>query len=342
MVATHSLNSDTRMMRAMTLSEPGSPLVLTDLPIPVPGPLDICVKVLACGVCRTDLHIVDGDLATRPPGLIPGHEVVGRVVAVGSEAHRFNMGDRVGIPWLGGTCGLCPYCAGGKENLCDQPVFTGYDRPGGFADYTLADERYCFALPDHYDDAHAAPLLCAGLIGYRAYRLAGVSGHAHVGLYGFGAAAHIICQIAVAQGQQVYAFVRPGDQSSQRFAMQLGACWVGASNTRPEVPLDAAIIFAPVGSLVPAALRAVRKGGVVVCAGIHMSDIPAFEYALLWGERSVRSVANLTREDGNSFFAMVERYPVATHVQSFSLTAANQAMAALRSGSIDGAAVLIP
>lgn len=329
-------------MRAMSLSEAGSPLVLAELPIPAPGPHDVCVKVLACGVCRTDLHIVDGDLATRPPGLIPGHEVVGRVVAVGSEAHHFKLGDRVGIPWLGGTCGQCPYCIDGKENLCDRPAFTGYDRPGGFADYTLADERYCLALPARYDDAHAAPLLCAGLIGYRAYRLSGVSGHERLGLYGFGAAAHIICQIAVAQGQRVYAFVRPGDQTSQLFAMQLGACWAGPSDTRPNDLLDAALIFAPVGSLVPAALRAVRKGGAVVCAGIHMSDIPAFEYALLWGERSVRSVANLTREDGNAFFALVERHAVTTHVQTFDLTDVNQAMDALRRGAIDGAAVLIP
>lgn len=326
----------------MTLSAPGLPLVMADLPMPVPGEHDLQIKVLACGVCRTDLHILDGDLPPRRAGLVPGHEVVGRVVAAGRLANRFQLGDRVGVPWLGGTCGHCLYCAGQRENLCDTPVFTGYDRNGGFAQYAVADARYCFALPDRYDDMHAAPLLCAGLIGYRAYRLSGVSGAMRLGLYGFGAAAHIICQIAVAQGQQVYAFVRPGDQQSQRFALQLGACWAGTSDTRPAQELDAALIFAPVGSLVPAALRATRKGGVVVCAGIHMSDIPSFEYALLWGERSVRSVANLTREDGDAFFSLIARHPVTTHVQPFALAQANEAIAALRSGAVDGAAVLLP
>ncbi len=329
-------------MLAMTLSGPGQPLVLADLLLPAPGGHDLRIKVLACGVCRTDLHIMDGDLPPRKPGGVPGHEVVGRVLAMGCLATRFQVGDRVGVPWLGGTCGHCAYCTSQRENLCDTPVFTGYDRHGGFAEYALADERFCFALPERYDDVHAAPLLCAGLIGYRAYRLAGVSGPMRLGLYGFGAAAHIICQIAVAQGQQVYAFVRPGDQQSQRFALQLGACWAGSSDARPAAELDAALIFAPVGSLVPAALRATRKGGVVVCAGIHMSDIPSFEYALLWGERSVRSVANLTREDGEAFFALIDRYPVTTHVQTFALAQANQAVAALRAGAIDGAAVLVP
>ncbi|WP_349678398.1 alcohol dehydrogenase catalytic domain-containing protein [Polaromonas sp. UBA4122] len=257
------------------------------------------------------------------------------MVAAGRLATRFQMGDRVGIPWLGGTCGHCTYCTGCRENLCDTPVFTGYDRNGGFAEYSVADERFCFFLPDRYDDMHAAPLLCAGLIGYRAYRLSGVFGSMRLGLYGFGAAAHIICQIAVAQGQQVYAFVRPGDQRSQRFALQLGACWAGTSDTLPSAELDAALIFARVGSLVPVVLRATRKGGVVVCAGIHMSDIPSFEYALLWGERSVRSVANLTWEDGDAFFATVERYSVTTHVQPFALAQANEAIAALRSGVIE-------
>lgn len=329
-------------MLAMTLSAPGLPLVMADLPMPVPGEYDLQIRVLACGVCRTDLHILDGDLPPRLAGLVPGHEVVGRVVAAGRLATRFQLGDRVGVPWLGGTCGHCPYCAGQRENLCDTPVFTGYDRNGGFAQYAVADARYCFALPERYDDMHAAPLLCAGLIGYRAYRLSGVSGAMRLGLYGFGAAAHIICQIAVAQGQQVYAFVRPGDQQSQRFALQLGACWAGTSDTRPAQELDAALIFAPVGSLVPAALRATRKGGVVVCAGIHMSDIPSFEYALLWGERSVRSVANLTREDGDAFFSLIARHPVTTYVQPFALAQANDAIAALRSGAVDGAAVLLP
>ena len=326
----------------MTLSSPGCPLVPADLPVPEPAPHELCIKVLACGVCRTDLHIVDGDLRSRSPGLVPGHEVVGRVVAMGNLATRFKKGDRVGVPWLGGTCGHCAYCTGGKENLCDQPLFTGYDRPGGFAEYTVADERFCFSLPDSYDDIHVAPLLCAGLIGYRAYRLSGVSGAMRIGLYGFGAAAHIICQVAVAQGQQVYAFVRPGDRRGQLFALQLGACWAGTSDIQPEEPLDAAFIFAPVGSLVPAALRATRKGGVVVCAGIHMSDIPSFEYALLWGERSVRSVANLTRDDGEAFFSLLERCPVTTHVQPFALAQANEAMAAVRSGAVKGAAVLVP
>lgn len=329
-------------MLAMTLCGPGRPLVMADLAMPEPGEHDIVVKVLACGVCRTDLHIVDGDLPPKHPGIVPGHEVVGRVIAAGRLATRYQIGARVGVPWLGGTCGHCAYCAGRRENLCDTPVFTGYDRNGGFAQYTVADARFCFALPDRYDDVHAAPLLCAGLIGYRAYRLSGVSGTMRLGLYGFGAAAHIICQIAVALGQQVYAFVRPGDQRSQHFALQLGACWAGTSDTRPDAELDAALIFAPVGSLVPAALRATRKGGVVVCAGIHMSDIPSFEYALLWGERSVRSVANLTREDGDAFFSLIERHPVTTHVQVFALAQANEAIAALRSSAIDGAAVLVP
>lgn len=330
------------MMRAMTLSAPGRPLVMAELPMPQPLANDIVLQVLACGVCRTDLHIVDGDLPARHAGIVPGHEVVGRVVAAGALASRFPIGSRVGVPWLGGTCGHCTYCATGRENLCDTPVFTGYDRNGGFAQYAVADARFCFALPERYDDLHAAPLLCAGLIGYRAYRLSGISDGMRLGLYGFGAAAHIICQIAVAQGQQVYAFVRPGDQQSQRFALQLGAHWAGSSDNRPDVELDAALIFAPVGSLVPAALRATRKGGVVVCAGIHMSDIPSFAYALLWGERSVRSVANLTRQDGDAFFSLIQRYPVATHVQPFALAQANEAIAALRAGAIDGAAVLVP
>jgi alcohol dehydrogenase, propanol-preferring len=267
---------------------------------------------------------------------------VGRVVAAGRLATRFAPGARIGVPWLGGACGHCAYCAAQRENLCDTPVFTGYDRDGGFAQYAVADERFCFALPERYDDMHAAPLLCAGLIGYRAYRLSGVSGPMRLGLYGFGAAAHIICQIAVAQGSRVYAFVRPGDEQSQRFARQLGAVWAGASDALPPAELDAALIFAPLGALVPAALRATRKGGVVVCAGIHMSDIPAFPYSLLWGERTLRSVANLTREDGEAFFACIARYPVKTHVQAYPLAQANEAIAALRAGGIDGAAVLVP
>ncbi len=329
-------------MRAMTLPAPGQPLMLAELPMPQPQPHEVLLQVLACGVCRTDLHIVDGDLPARQAGLVPGHAVVGRVLARGALVRDFELGSRLGVPWLGGACGHCAYCVDGRENLCDTPVFTGYDRHGGFAEFAVADARFCFALPACYDDLHAAPLLCAGLIGYRAYHLSGVSGGMRLGLYGFGAAAHIICQVAVAQGQQVYAFTRPGDVQSQRFALQLGACWAGAPDLRPDVALDAALIFAPVGALVPAALRAVRKGGVVVCAGIHMSDIPAFPYALLWGERSLRSVANLSRADGEAFFALVARHPVSTHVTPYPLAQANQAIAALRAGVIDGAAVLVP
>lgn len=329
-------------MLAMRVAAVGQPLVAAEVPIPQPAAHEVLLQVLACGVCRTDLHIIDGDLPPRHPGMVPGHEVVGRIVATGRAATRFAVGTRVGIPWLGGSCGHCAYCASQRENLCDTPVFTGYDRPGGFAEYAVADERYCFALPERYDDVHAAPLLCAGLIGYRAYRHAGVVGPMRLGLYGFGAAAHIICQIAVAQGQEVYAFARAGDEQSMRFARQLGASWAGPSDALPPVELDAALIFAPVGALVPAALRATRKGGVVVCAGIHMSDIPAFPYALLWGERSLRSVANLTREDGEAFFDCIARHPVSTHVQVFALAQANAAIAALRAGTIDGAAVLVP
>jgi propanol-preferring alcohol dehydrogenase len=329
-------------MLAMQLTQPGGPLRAVDVPRPQPGAHEVLVQVLACGICRTDLHIIDGDLPPRHPGMVPGHEVVGRVVAVGPGATRFAVGTRIGIPWLGGSCGHCAYCGAQHENLCDTPVFTGYDRPGGFAEYTVADERYCFALPDAYDDAHAAPLLCAGLIGFRAYRLADLPTQARLGLYGFGAAAHIIAQIAVAQGHAVHAFVRPGDEQGARFARQLGAVWAGASDALPPEPLDAALIFAPVGALVPAALHAVRKGGVVVCAGIHMSDIPSFPYALLWGERCVRSVANLTRADGEAFFDCIARHPVRTHVQRYPLAQANEAIAALRAGAIDGAAVLLP
>jgi propanol-preferring alcohol dehydrogenase len=329
-------------MRALRVPDSGKSLVMAEMPTPVPGAYDLLVRVLACGVCRTDLHIIDGELPARAPGIVPGHEVVGRVVSRGSKASRFHTGDRVGIPWLGGTCGHCSYCASQRENLCDTPVFTGYDRHGGFADYAVADERYCFALPERYDDVHAAPLLCAGLIGYRAYRLSGVSGSMRLGLYGFGAAAHILCQIAVALGQEVYAFVRPGDEQSRRFALQLGAHWAGPSEALPPAALDAALIFAPVGALVPAALRATRKGGVVVCAGIHMSDIPSFAYELLWGERTIRSVANLTREDGDAFFPLLSLHPVTTQVHPFALDQANEAVAALRAGAIDGAAVLVP
>jgi len=311
-------------------------------PAPQPGGHDVLVRVLACGVCRTDLHIIDGELPPRLAGVVPGHEVVGQVVARGAHAGRFAIGQRVGIAWLGGTCGGCAFCAMGRENLCDTPVFTGYDRDGGFAEYAAADERFCFALPERYDDIHAAPLLCAGLIGFRAWRLGGEAAPRRLGLYGFGAAAHIICQIAVSQGQEVHAFTQPGDAAGQGFARRLGAAWAGGSNEAPPAPLDAALIFAPVGALVPAALAATRKGGTVVCAGIHMSTIPAFDYRLLWGERVLRSVANLTRQDGEDFFRLIDECPVQTHVQAFALQDANAAVQALRAGAVNGAAVLVP
>jgi len=329
-------------MLAMALNADDAHLVEVNIPSPLVGENDVLLQVLACGVCRTDLHIIDGELPPRTPNIVPGHEVVGRVLALGTNVSRFQIGDRVGVPWLGGSCRHCSYCMHGRENLCDTPIFTGYDRNGGFAQYAAADARYCFALPARYDDAHAAPLLCAGLIGYRAYCMSGVSGPMRIGLYGFGAAAHILCQLAVARGQRVYAFVRPGDADGQRFALELGACWAGHSDARPAEELDAAVIFASVGELVPAALRTIRKGGTVVCAGIHMSDIPSFEYALLWGERCVRSVANLTRKDGEAFFAAIDKHPVITHVQTFALAQANAAVDFLRSGRIAGAAVLIP
>lgn len=333
-----SAASDT--MRAMVLDAPGRPLRATCLPVPVPSGRDILIRVTACAVCRTDLHIVDGDLPPHRLPLVPGHEIVGLVAGAGPGAARFRLGQRVGVPWLGGSCGVCRYCLDGRENLCERAVFTGYDRDGGFAGYTLADERYCFALPDAYDDAHAAPLLCAGLIGYRAYAMAG---RAHrIGLYGFGAAAHLIAQLARRQEREVYAFTRAGDARAQAFARTLGAAWAGPSDAGPPAPLDAAILFAPIGELVPRALAATARGGVVVCAGIHMSDIPAFPYALLWGERAVRSVANLTRADGDAFFAQVAHGEVATRVARYPLHEANRALDDLRAGRIEGAAVLAP
>lgn len=332
-------------MFAMTLDPSGHQLKGLSRPVPTATARDVVVRVLACGVCRTDLHIIDGDLPPRRSLLVPGHEVVGQVVARGSQARRFLVGQRVGIPWLGQTCGSCPFCAMSRENLCDRPVFTGYDRDGGFAEYAAADERFCFTLPDRYDDLHAAPLLCAGLIGFRAWRLATEAGRdasRRVGLYGFGAAAHIICQIAVARGQEVYAFTRPGDLGGQNFARSLGAAWAGGSDEAAPGLLDAALIFAPVGTLVPAALAATRKGGTVVCAGIHMSTIPAFDYKLLWGERVLKSVANLTREDGEAFFTLAAELPLQTHAQAFALSDANIAVQAVRDGTINGAAVLVP
>ncbi|MGE5648617.1 MAG: zinc-dependent alcohol dehydrogenase family protein [Bacillota bacterium] len=327
-------------MRAMLLDHPHAPLRAARVPIPVPGADEVLIRVGACGVCRTDLHIADGELPPHKSPLIMGHEVVGTVVAAGERVRRFSIGDRVGVPWLGGTCRHCAYCAAQHENLCDTPQFTGYDRDGGYAEYATADARYCFALPSRYDDIHAAPLLCAGLIGYRAYAMAGDA--RRLGLYGFGAAAHIIAQVACRQGREIYAFTRPGDTRSQQFARSLGAVWAGDSTAMPPRPLDAAIIFAPLGALVPAALAATRKGATVVCAGIHMSDIPSFPYALLWGERSVRSVANLTRADGDAFFSLAQEIDIQTAPVAYPLEEANRALAELRAGQFDGAAVLLP
>jgi len=327
-------------MRAMVFARAGAPLEARDVPVPAPDAHEVLIRVGACGVCRTDLHIVDGDLTAPKPAVIPGHEIAGVIVAAGLEVTRFRAGDRVGVPWLGWTCGACPYCRSGRENLCDRARFTGYQIDGGFAEYTVADERFCFALPQGWSDVRAAPLLCAGLIGSRALRLAGDA--RRIGLYGFGAAAHIVAQVARHEGRDVYAFTRPGDARSQQFARTLGAVWAGGSDVAPPVPLDAALIFAPVGALVPAALRAVAKGGTVVCAGIHMSDIPAFPYADLWGERVIRSVANLTREDGERFLAIAPAVPVETQTIVYPLEDANRALADLREGRIEGAAVLVP
>ncbi len=328
-------------MLAMLLEAAAQPLVAASVPRPEPGPQQLLLKVLACGVCRTDLHVVDGELPRPKLPLVLGHEIVGEVVAHGPEAERFAVGTRVGVPWLGWTCGTCRYCRSGRENLCDRARFTGYDLDGGYADYTVADERYCFALPAALAPAEAAPLLCAGLIGYRSLLAAG-DGAERLGIYGFGAAAHIVAQVARAQGRRIFAFARPGDRAAERFARELGAAWAGSSDTPPPEPLDAAIIFAPVGSLVPIALKAVAPGGTVVCAGIHMSNIPAFPYDLLWGERVLRSVANLTRRDGEEFLALAPRIPVRTAVEPFPLSRANEALDRLRAGKVRGAAVLVP
>jgi propanol-preferring alcohol dehydrogenase len=326
-------------MRAMVLNKPRTPLQEVELPIPTPGPEQVLIRVHACGVCRTDLHVVDGELPDPKLPIIPGHEVVGRVAGMGERVERFESGDRVGVPWLGYTCGRCGYCAAGRENLCDNARFTGYQLDGGYAEYIVADQRYSFRLPDGYDDVSAAPLLCAGLIGYRSLVMAGEA--RRLGLYGFGAAAHIIVQVARYQGRQVYAFTRLGDTEGQKFARNLGAAWAGDSEASPPEKLDAAIIFAPAGELVPAALRALVKGGRVVCAGIHMSNIPSFPYQIFWEERSIRSVANLTRRDGEEFLALVPRVPVRTEVERFPLTEANVALARLRNGQIRGAGVLV-
>jgi propanol-preferring alcohol dehydrogenase len=329
-------------MLAMSVDAASRRLLPVRPPVPRPGPGEVLVRVRACGVCRTDLHILDGELPPHRDAVVPGHEVVGEVVAQGPEARRFAPGTRIGIPWLGRACGSCPYCRMARENLCDAPLFTGYDRDGGYAEYAVADERFCFALPASCDDLHAAPLLCAGLIGFRTWRLAGGTQARRIGLWGFGAAAHIVCQLAVAQGQEVFAFTRSGDAQGQDFARSLGATWAGGSDQRPAAALDVALVFAPAGALVPAALATVRKGGRVVCGGIHMSDIPAFPYALLWGEREVRSVANLTRADGEDFFALLECTPLRTHVRAYALRDANTAVDDLRAGRVEGAAVLVP
>ena len=327
-------------MRAMILTRPGEPLQEVERPDPVPGPGELRLRVAACGVCRTDLHVVDGELPDPKLPLVLGHEIVGRVDAVGDGVTRFRPGDRVGVPWLGWTCGACAYCRSGRENLCPHARFTGYHRDGGYAEAAVADARFAFPLPDSHGDADAAPLLCAGLIGHRAW--ASVHAAPRLGLYGFGAAAHLVIQLARHRGQRVFAFTRPGDVEAQAFARRLGAEWVGSSGEAPPEPLDAAILFAPVGALVPAALRVVAPGGSVICAGIHMSDIPSFPYALLWGERTVRSVANLTRRDGEELLELAAEVPLRTEVVPYPLSRANDALADLRGGRLRGAAVLLP
>jgi alcohol dehydrogenase, propanol-preferring len=327
-------------MRAMVLDRPGTPLVMRERAVPQPTAGEILVEISACGVCRTDLHVVDGELPQPKLPIVPGHEIVGRVAAIGEGVRGFSRGQRVGVPWLGATCGVCPYCRSGRENLCDRPLFTGYTRDGGYATHTLADARFCFPLDEGLDAAEAAPLLCAGVIGWRSYRMAG-EGEA-LGLYGFGAAAHILAQVAIWQGRRVFAFTRDGDTASQNFARSLGAAWAGGSGELPPEPLDAAIIFAPVGALVPAALRAVKKGGRVVCGGIHMSDIPSFPYSILWQERQLVSVANLTRNDAREFLALAPQAGIKMQVMRYPLARANTALDDLRAGRFEGAAVLTP
>lgn len=326
-------------MRAMTFSGIGKPLKLRNLPIPEPGPGQVLIHVNACGVCRTDLHIIDGDLPSPIPDVIPGHEVAGIVERLGPGVEGFRAGDRVGVPWLGHSCGACKYCRMGRENLCREAKFTGYTLDGGFADYMVADHHYCFRLPEAFDDGHAAPLMCAGMIGYRALVMAGADAR-RIGIYGFGAAAHIITQVAHYQGREIYAFTRHDDVKGQAFARTLGAVWAGSSEEQPPEELDAALIFAPVGSLAPVALKAVCRGGTVVCAGIHMTDIPGFPYQLLWQERCLRSVANLTRRDGLEFLAIATQVPVRTAIHLYPLERANTALDDLRHGRFEGAAVL--
>ena len=327
-------------MKAMVLEKPGAPLVMQDLAVPEPSEHEVLLKVLACGVCRTDLHVVDGELTEPTLPLIPGHQIVGIVEKTGQAVSQLMTGDRVGVPWLGWTCGTCRDCTSDRENLCEDARFTGYTLPGGFAQYTCAHEQYCFPIPAGYPDTQAAPLLCAGLIGYRAYRFAGNA--ATLGFYGFGAAAHILCQLAVHQGRVVYACTRPGDTKSQQFALKLGASWAGSTEQSLPSRIDAAVIFAPAGELIPNALRATRAGGKVICAGIHMSDIPSFPYRILWGERCVQSVANLTRRDGDEFLKLAPQIPIQTQVATYSLAKTNQALDDLREGRFNGAAVILP
>ncbi len=327
-------------MQAMVLDAPRTPLVMRERPVPVPGTGEILVTVSACGVCRTDLHVVDGELKHPKLPIVPGHEIVGRVAAMGLGVGGFAIGERVGVPWLGATCGICPYCRSGAENLCDAPVFTGYTRDGGYATHVVADARFCFPLGETGGDADIAPWLCAGLIGWRSYRMAGEG--KTLGLYGFGAAAHILAQVAIWRGRRVFAFTRKDDSAAQDFARSLGAAWAGGSDEAPPDPLDAAIIFAPVGALVPAALKAVKKGGRVVCGGIHMSDIPSFPYSLLWQERHVMSVANLTRVDAHEFLKIAPKAGVHCQVARYPLARANEALSDLRGGRLQGAAVLVP
>jgi len=327
-------------MRAQVLTAAGRPLAATELPAPHPSPQQLLIAVRACAVCRTDLHIVDGELTDPKLPLVPGHEIIGTVVEKGESADRFRIGDRVGVPWLGWTCGICEYCRSGRENLCDRARFTGYQIDGGYAELTVADQRYCFAIDPSYGDVEAAPLMCAGLIGYRTLRMAGDA--RLIGIYGFGAAAHIVAQVARHQGRRIFAFTRPGDLPAQAFARSLGAEWAGGSDEAPPEPLDAALIFAPVGALVPASLAATKKGGTVVAGGIHMSDIPSFPYRILWEERELRSVANLTRRDAEEFLALAPAAGVRTETVTYPLDSANQALADLRGGTLQGAAVLVP
>ena len=326
-------------MQAMVLHKAGSPLVLSKLPVPVPGQGQVLIKVIACGICRTDLHIIDGELPHPKLPLIPGHEIVGRIVSRGDGVTTFSQGDAVGVPWLGYTCGECRFCMAGQENLCNKAMFTGYTIDGGFSEFTVVDARYCFPMPEPYVNTSGAPLLCAGLIGYRSYRMIDPKA-VNIGIYGFGAAAHILVQVGLSQGKQIFAFTREGDAPAQAFAKQLGACWAGGSSQVSPVKLDAAIIFAPAGELVPIALANCEKAGVVICGGIHMSEIPAFPYHLLWEERMVRSVANLTRNDAHSFLTLAPQVPVRTAVTEYRLAAANEAIRDLRRGAIHGAAVI--